>query len=231
MGRYEPEVYAMVGALLEAERIDTLLDIGANIGLFSLSTAALFGDRVRVTAFEPLPWLADTVVACAEANDLTLGVERVALSSSDGHAQFYVSKQSDTSSSLNPDFRPHASVVEVSVRKLDTFPVKRGTKLLMKVDTESTEPDVLDGAMGFIKEHQPWIICEVLKGRTEEALAERFAKLGYVGMPVRPDPTWAPAEIAGDPEYRYRDWLFGPGIPGPEVRRRFDAWLEATLAA
>jgi FkbM family methyltransferase len=232
---YEPEVLAMFCALVErhvaAGRSEPawFLDIGANIGFFSLMLSSLFPGRVRATAFEPMPDLAAFVRAASRRNELAVDVREVALSNRIGRASFYVSRKSDTSNSLNEAFRPHKDVIDVEVGTLDgLYPAAIPGGCVMKIDTESTEPDVLDGARGFIERNRPSIVCEVLAGRTEDRLAVQIAELGYVPIHITDAPDWSGhGPIAGDTTYRYRDWLFVPEPPDPVMQERFAAWYGA----
>ena len=59
---------------------------------------------------------------------------------------------------------------------------------LVKIDTASTEPDVLDGLRGTLGRDRPWIVCEVLKGRgAEERLGPVLGPLGYRSYRLTPD--------------------------------------------
>ena len=53
LGTYEPEVTALILSMLKNGK--TALDIGANIGYFTLLMAHLVGLKGRVIAFEPFP--------------------------------------------------------------------------------------------------------------------------------------------------------------------------------
>jgi methyltransferase FkbM-like protein len=65
---------------------------------------------------------------------------------------------------------PRLSRVRGPVRALDRFRDERGiTGIdLMKVDTESTEADVLAGLRETLGRDRPWVFCEDLKGRGSE---------------------------------------------------------------
>ena len=65
----------------------------------------------------------------------------------------------------------------VSVLMLDEFVTGAdlGTVDLVKLDTEGTEPHVLEGTRDTLRRHRPLVFCEVLPDRgTEEAL-EQFS--------------------------------------------------------
>jgi hypothetical protein len=53
LGTYETEVAALIWSTLQGG--ETVLDIGANIGYFTLLVARLVGPAGRVIAFEPFP--------------------------------------------------------------------------------------------------------------------------------------------------------------------------------
>jgi hypothetical protein len=50
---------------------------------------------------------------------------------------------------------------------------------LVKMDTETTEPDVLTGMGAFLSQSRPDIICEVLPLANVEALSDTLEPLGY----------------------------------------------------
>jgi hypothetical protein len=65
---------------------------------------------------------------------------------------------------------------------LDSFSQEAGLGNLdlVKVDTESTEPDILEGMASVLEQHRPHIFCEVLAGRADERRLEAILRpLGY----------------------------------------------------
>jgi hypothetical protein len=99
---------------------------------------------------------------------------------------------------------------------------------VIKLDTESTEPDVLAGARRCIAEHRPWILCEVLAGRTEARLTEVMAPFGYHWYHVTDKIPWTRAQtIVGDQTHRHLMWLFAPQPAG----ERFWAAVRSYQAA
>lgn len=211
LGGYEPETIGAAIALVQAERLDSFADIGANIGIFSLVLKSIFGDGLDVDAFEPLPRLNEIAASLASLNSLRLDVHREALSNTAGTAKFYVSAKSDSSNSLNADFRAAKEVIDVQLATIDEFFAEQFDRSwLMKVDTESTEPDVLEGGAKFIASGRPWIICEVLANRGEERLQRIVDQHGYFAYHLDGGQMEEPAKIEGDPTYRCRDWLFAP---------------------
>ncbi len=233
LASYEPEVFSIIGALIETSAPPVrVLDIGANVGVFSLSMAALFGDTVRVTAFEPMPELAAFLKTAAARNKVTVEVKQMALGTRDEQAKFYLSSQSDASNSLNESFRAHRGVIDVEVRKLDSLSeMDHAGAYVLKLDTESTEPDVLAGARAFIAKHRPPIICEVLANRTEQQIEKFFREVEYIPIHITDDPAWDGATtVVGDSTYKHRDWLFLPAPASEPLRAAFARWIAAYRA-
>jgi FkbM family methyltransferase len=207
---YEPESLACFLTAIEVTKRGAVLDVGANVGVYGVLASALTGRQV--VAFEPAPDLAVTARAIADENGLSITLEEVALGAAPGRATLYLSDTTDSSNSLAQGFRPSTRQVDVRVETLDEVVQRMGlTASVIKIDTEMTEPDVLRGAEGTIRRHRPWILCEILAGRTEAQLTEIIEPWGYTWYHVTDDPPWAPAqELAGDPTYKNFMWLFAP---------------------
>jgi FkbM family methyltransferase len=205
-------------------------DVGANIGVYSLVGAASTG--ATIVGFEPVPRLGAAFEALARVNELACILEPIALGTDTGHATLYLSSATDTSNSLNPGFRAASGTIEVPVERLDDYVQRTGrVPGVVKIDTESTEPDVLRGARGLLEVHRPWILCEVLAGLTESALMAILDPIGYRYHMLASDGVSDPIEeIVGDPSYRNRDWLFAPDPVGAEFRQLMADWLVAIAA-
>jgi len=131
---------------------NSLVDVGANKGQFSLAFRAL-RPAAHIIAFEPLPEAAD-IYERLFARDRLTRLERVALSNSKGAAQFHVTDRADNSSLLKPG-KGHeraagvrcARTIEVPVERLDEcVDVSRlAHPILLKVDVQGGELDVFEG--------------------------------------------------------------------------------------
>jgi len=148
------------------------------------------------------------------------------LGAAPGTALLHLSDQTDSSNSLRAGFRPSRRSVSVRVETIDRYVASTGTTPhVIKVDTESTEPDVLRGAAGLLATSRPWIICEVLAGRTEADLTAILAPLGYCWFRIDgAEPLEARSLIEGDPSYAHMNWLFAPEEPGPAFWQAFAGW-------
>jgi len=131
---------------------NTLIDVGSNKGQFSLAFRKL-RSHARIIAFEPLPEAADIYDRVFGRDPLT-DLERVALASSEGSAQFHVADRTDSSSLLMPGkgqerafgVRP-ASAIEVAVKRLDDCVEISALDhpILLKVDVQGGELSVFEG--------------------------------------------------------------------------------------
>ena len=175
---YERNAVESFLAALELAGPGAVLDVGANIGIYGL-LAARYSAR-PVHAFEPVPTLAAATRGVAAANGLDLAMNEIALGRETGSATLYLSAVTDASNSLNEAFRQHTGTLTVPVERLDDYVARTGiVPAIIKIDTETTEPDVLAGGAETIRTHRPWLFVEVLFGRTETQLAEEIAPHGY----------------------------------------------------
>jgi FkbM family methyltransferase len=229
LAEYEPRAVECFLALTEVAGPGAVLDIGANVGLYGL-LAATVGER-DVRAFEPTPDLAAVARSAAAANGLGVVVEELALGREPGTATFFLSDKSDSSNSLAEGYRQSSHQLDVTVDTLDAYCARTGVvPALLKVDTETTEPDVLAGAERTIAEHRPWILCEVLPRRRTGELADVMAPHGYTWYHLADDEPQAVDRLDGDPTYAHLMYLFAPEPVDASFWARVRAWRQAVEA-
>jgi FkbM family methyltransferase len=178
---YEPFTRTVIEML--ARHTGAFIDVGANIGFFSL-VAAKLNPLLRVFAFEPNPKMFALLAQHKRLNRLTnLTPEPVALSDGDGSAELFLNG-SDMSASLEPhfqeNFNPAVASVRVNRMTLDSYVQQHGISgsLLLKVDVEGHDQAFLAGAWRTIDRLRPDIIIEVL-GAFEPAALKQFRRSGY----------------------------------------------------
>ncbi|HEY8461039.1 MAG TPA: FkbM family methyltransferase [Blastocatellia bacterium] len=171
-----------------------IFDVGAHVGYYSI-LAGLANPASRVYAFEPLPRAAHRFRKNLNENKLdNVELIQCAVGASPGDAPFYcVPDESGgipSSSGLSSLFfeRPDFVKLGVSPRmkaqviSLDDFVMERRIDRvdLVKIDTESTEPDVLRGMSAILKRDRPNLIFEVLPGLgADEKIDEILRPLDY----------------------------------------------------
>lgn len=174
--------------LLKDARV--FIDIGANIGYYSLVAAAI-NPGLKIIAFEPFPDAFEVMNRNIRANGFSnIHTERLALSNVTGQANFFYK--------VNKDF-PHDKyqlagdiglvdyyhgdmrTTQVMTTTLDDYVTQNnlGAVDIMKVDTETTEHLVLKGGLDTLRRFSPIIQSEVLTGYNETQLEEVLRDLGY----------------------------------------------------
>jgi len=161
-GAYEPEVSAALSEILEPG--DTFLDIGANIGWFSLLAATFVGSAGRVVAVEPNPANVALLHSSIKDNGFSnVEVMAVAL----GERPGTVALETDGSNGrVIPLENPPVAAVTVSYvvasRPLDALLEESGIDRVdvVKMDVEGTEPLVLRGGAGTFARCRPVLLSE-----------------------------------------------------------------------
>lgn len=150
-------------------KTDLVVDIGANVGLFTLLAAS---KGVPVVAVEPSPLNLDVLYRNLRANDMTAEVLPVALADGPGLADLYGAGQG---ASLRPGWAQVGSTFTTTVptHSLDGLMADRaqGKRLFIKIDAEGFELPILRGAGRLMREVTPaptWVV--------EIGLTENFAE-------------------------------------------------------
>jgi FkbM family methyltransferase len=173
--------------------LDTVLDIGANIGQYGSALRAS-GYRAAIVSCEPLPD-AFAVLARRSAHDRRWTAVNTAVGSEPGTVQINVSANSFSSSILpmaeahlsaapGSEFVATVSVPLTTVAELVSQQRVDPARTLLKVDTQGYETPVLDGA-GDLLEHFAAVQLELsyvplYEGQTlADALIERLVAAGF----------------------------------------------------
>ena len=189
---FEYNIVRIFVELVQEARV--FLDVGANIGYYSLLAAA-YNPEIRILSFEPLPsafhYLQKNLDLneCAHATPLDW-----ALSDSVGTATFFAARKTKflevehhltSTGSLDRQQAERSVVVESFEVKTETLDHVAATRLdtpvdLVKLDTEATEHLVLAGAQKVLAMNRPIIFCEVLPGKIEQELEAILRLHDYV---------------------------------------------------
>lgn len=182
-GDYEPRVTRIMQALVRPG--DTVVDVGANIGYFSIVAARAAGPTGHVLAFEPVPRVRQSLQANLRLNDLpNVSVHSEALSAASGEATFYLGPQLDTGLG---SLRALADGEEIRIRQVRFDDLWDGSRrvALVKIDVEGAELLVLEGMAECLARDRPEILLEVTDqylrglGSSAEALFTFLTSRGY----------------------------------------------------
>ena len=156
-GDLDPKIPRTLSLLLEAG--DTLLDVGANVGLVSLQCLPLVGPRGRVVAVEPQPRcceaLAETIALNGVAN---LEVHRLALSDRAGRLALRLPDASNLgAATLEPGAARAGDGGLVEVREAGAFlgSLRIAGEYAVKIDVEGHEGKVLAGFASYFARRPP----------------------------------------------------------------------------
>lgn len=207
---YEPGTIDLFYRL--AARASVVLDVGAYVGFFTM-VAALANRSARIYAFEPMEAIHQRLLENMRLNGLQ-NVEclNTAVSDSNGQARFFFSGAAlreglPTSSSLSEHFMaeaPELTGVDVPLVTVDSFSEERAISRidLVKIDTETTEPNVLRGMRRVIARDRPTLICEILRGRVDtDAIDAELQPFRYKYFLLKPDGPELREKIDGHPEF------------------------------
>lgn len=153
------EPWAQLVLALRRQRIDAVLDVGANVGQFA-GYLRREGWAGPIVSFEPIPEAHAALVGKAAGDPAWQVAPRCALGDRDGKAMLEVSAESDMSSllpqaGLLQGLSPSSAVVrqvEVPLARLDGVAAVAGSaweRMFLKIDVQGGEAAVLAGAEGL----------------------------------------------------------------------------------
>lgn len=144
-----------------------VLDLGANIGFYTITMASLVGPSGRVYAFEPVERTADLLQRSVAENGFQnrVTLARGAVGQAPGSARLLVAQNTLSSGGsylLDHDIEipdGHA-IVEVEVIALDDYALRRPISFI-KMDIEGAEPLALHGARALLRADRPIVLSEI----------------------------------------------------------------------
>ncbi len=191
------------------------VDVGADIGYYSLKAAPLVGPGGRVLAIEPNPETLRRLRANIRENGASeVVVEPVACSDSDGMLEFFAAAEENAgASSLSKANAalagPVARSYRVRARRLDDIIRESGVSRVdvVKVDVEGAELLVLKGAGDTLDRFHPIVLVELIEQQLKNmgtSTAGVIAFMSTHGYAIR--------HVYG--EYHNTEFAFKPGASG-----------------
>lgn len=157
----------------EFKENDTFIDVGANIGRYSILVAKKGG---IVYSFEPLKSNLNSLYNNIKLNDLgnKIKVYEIGLGDKKRKAQISYLPFKHGEALLVLDTKGKKELVNIDL--LDNLKIVPQRNCFLKIDVEGFEYEVLKGAKNFIKKYKPRIIIEIWNKKTDPFLKN----LGYV---------------------------------------------------
>ena len=164
-GYYEPNEFMLVGKILKPGM--TFIDVGANLGLYTLFAAKKVGSEGVVLALEPSSREFQKLRANVELNKLSnvrLLQGGASDSASEGELLVAVEEYAglNTLGAFGYDIASHRKEV-VRLERLDDIVLREGLKQvdLLKMDIEGAEWFALQGAVETLQKFRPILFLEV----------------------------------------------------------------------
>jgi FkbM family methyltransferase len=159
--QYEPHVTRALKGLLTPGA--TFVDVGANIGYFSLLAASLVGPAGRVLAFEPNQTNCELLRQSATANDFAwIAIHPVAVAEARQQIAFATAGVDSNGRVINPA-EADAEIVPlplVEAAPLDEVLAATPRIDAIKIDVEGAEARVWRGMQGIVQRHRPPLLFE-----------------------------------------------------------------------
>lgn len=163
----------------------TLIDIGANKGVYSIYMSRAAGKDGKVIAFEAQPELGAHLQLVKENFDLdNLNIVNQGLSSSPGVMKMGRVKAGAGGASFYYDPAEGLEEISVPVTTLDEFLGDKDNGLIsfIKCDVEGHEYDVFKGAIRTLKKHLPILLFECHQPEADKGeIFQYLSDLGYDG--------------------------------------------------
>ncbi len=159
LGLYEPGTTLLCKKLAKSGM--RFIDVGANIGYYTLLFSKLVGPNGKIYAFEPAPEIFQLLKHNVR-NKSNVVLEQKAVSNNKGKVEFALSTRTRSHSF----FVPHEFIkgfCKIETLTLDDFLDSQGLKHcdFIKIDIEGAEPLVLEGMANLLQQAQNLlIICE-----------------------------------------------------------------------
>jgi len=162
--RFSPEnsSRARLMKMISMHSIDLVLDVGANVGLYS-KALRVYGYKGRLVAFEPLTKARKELLKLSNNGLIWDVAPQAAVGADDGEVEINIAAGASASSSIlnmmdshkqAAPFSQYVDVEKVPLRKLDTLTEEYRDKysnIFLKIDTQGYEHFVLEGAEKTLK--------------------------------------------------------------------------------
>jgi len=171
--------------LSQLEEGMTVIDIGANIGYYTILMARAVGENGRVIAVEPNPVMVRELTRNIAINNIkNVDIESIALSHENGQIEFYCPEYgAESHGSLRPNrtFQIN-NTIAVQTERIDDLLARIGCKKVdfVKIDAEGAEYSIFNGGDKLLTQMKPRIIFECAETLREAFGGNVFDCLAYI---------------------------------------------------
>ena len=165
-GAYEPAVNNLISTILKTG--DIAVDVGANVGIHTLTMASIVSNSGKVLAFEPHPFIFNRLINNLRINNINW-VEPFKLGVADKKCSLCLNSFDNLSANQGTSFvtdeAEEANFFKIDLICLDDFLMDKEIRKLnfIKIDVEGYDLKVILGAFKTIDKFKPIIIFEYVK--------------------------------------------------------------------
>ncbi|MFH2141735.1 MAG: FkbM family methyltransferase [Bacteroidota bacterium] len=168
-----------------AKSAKTILDIGANTGVYTL-IAQTVNPKAQIFAFEPVERVFDKLKFNINLNQFSSHCINKAISNHDGFAEIFdpltehLYSVTVNKNLLSPE-SPY-KIKSIETIRLDTFIEQNKIQRidLMKIDVETHEPEVLEGMGKYLLQMKPTIFIEILNEEVARKVEDLLSSSEYL---------------------------------------------------
>lgn len=197
---------------------DVFIDVGANIGVYTLAASQLVGENGQVHAFEPLSvaygLLQENVMLnCAE----NVHLNPVAVGDEVGEVDLYVNTEAALTGLGKTNRGTLLDIQKVPIWTLDDYSSRLGIKSIdfLKIDVEGFEGHVLRGAEELIVKSPNLIVMSELAnknfvplGFSVKDVVEWMRSFGFEAWMIRKDGMGLQYVQPGSDKYPFQNFVF-----------------------
>lgn len=194
-GLWEPDLSAFVASRMVGQQDRVFVDIGANIGYFSL-LAARAAPSSQIVSVEPFPTIYQKLAANVALNRcLNVRTLQVAVSDHRGHLDLYFAgpgNEGATTSRINRHNVPATTVPCATLPDI-LSEAELSRVRMIKIDVEGAEHAVVSGLLGVLKQlpmDAEFVIelsPELSRPGAADEIVQLFAEHGYHAYSIRND--------------------------------------------
>lgn len=179
LGDYEKAEMEILKLFLKKD--NTFIDIGANIGIYTLNASKLIGENGIVISFEPFTRNHNTLVNHISLNNLqNIKVEKLAVGEKNGVVNLYYDESEKNLGMVTAGIIESGIKEEVKMVSLDSYLENSSIAKIdfIKIDVEGFEYSVLKGMKDTLEKYHPTLLVEISeeKGNDNHTLISQYLK-------------------------------------------------------
>jgi FkbM family methyltransferase len=184
LGEYERSELKTLDKFLNKDSI--FIDVGANIGLYTLCASKLIGENGKVFCFEPYSENFNSLTNNIAINNLlNVQAEKLAVGEKEGSIKLYYDTREKNLGMVSSNYIEDSFSEEVKMVSLDSYLQNKPFDRIdfIKIDIEGSEYSALLGMQNILTTYYPSLLIEILDNNELSDNSARInaylEKLGY----------------------------------------------------